>query len=280
MKRSLGLEETPMKHRVLIVEDHHLLRQGLRAMVAALPDFEVIAEAKDGKEAVWQAVALQPDLILMDLSMPRMTGIEATVQIKERLPRTRIIALTAFKTEEYVHEALRAGIDGYVMKDVSYEELLAALRSVMAGKKFLSPDVSGQLVNNFLHRGATPRPISPWEKLTVRERGILKLIAEGRTNRSTAEFLNVSPKTVEKHRGNLMRKLGLCNVGELTLVALERGLIELPGTVARLFGNGHVRKGDEDSSKNRTQEEHALEELSTHANLGNAGVEPSANPER
>ena len=128
-----------MKHRVLIVEDHHLLRQGLRAMVAALPDFDVIAEAKDGKEAIRQAVSLQPDLILMDLSLPLMTGIEATSQIKARLPHIRIIALTAFKTEEYVHEALRAGVDGYVMKDVSYEELLAALRSVMAGKKFLSP---------------------------------------------------------------------------------------------------------------------------------------------
>jgi DNA-binding NarL/FixJ family response regulator len=231
-----------MKHRVLIVEDHHLLRQGLCAMVAALPDFAVVAEAKDGKEAVRQAISLQPDLILMDLSLPRMTGIEATAQIKARQPRIRIVALTAFKSEEYVHEALRAGVDGYVMKDASYDELLSALRSVMAGKKFLSPDVSGQLVNTLLHRGSAPRPASAWEKLTARERGILKLIAEGRTNRSTAEFLNVSPKTVEKHRGNLMRKLGLGNVCELTLVALETGLIERPGPVARLFGNGNGQR--------------------------------------
>lgn len=264
-----------MKHRVMIVEDHHLLREGLRAMVASLSDFEVIAEAKDGKEAVWHAVALQPDLILMDLSLPRMTGIEATVQIKARLPRIRIIALTAFKTEEYVHEALRAGVDGYVMKDVSYEELLAALRSVMDGKKFLSPDVSGELVNTFLHRGATPRPASPWDKLTVRERGILKLIAEGRTNRSAAEFLNVSPKTVEKHRGNLMRKLGLANVGELTLVALERGLIERPGTVARLFGDAHDSNGTANRGKDGTREEVGVE-----AGLRKVGTNPGANPER
>jgi DNA-binding NarL/FixJ family response regulator len=246
MKSLLDVEEAPMKYRVLIVEDHHLLRRGMRAMVAALPDFDVIAEAKDGKEAIRQAVALQPDLILMDLSLPLMTGIEATAHIKERLPRIHIIALTAFKTEEYVHEALRAGVDGYVMKDVSYEELVAALRSVMAGKKFLSPDVSCQLVNTFLHRDAAPRQSSPWESLTVRERGILKLIAEGRTNRSTAQLLNVSPKTVEKHRGNLMRKLGLANVGELTLVAFERGLIERPTTVARLFQEGHDRAGEVD----------------------------------
>ena len=265
-----------MKHRVLIVEDHHLLRQGLRAMVAALPDFDVIAEAKDGKEAIRQAVSLQPDLILMDLSLPLMTGIEATSQIKARLPHIRIIALTAFKTEEYVHEALRAGVDGYVMKDVSYEELLAALRSVMAGKKFLSPDVSGQLVSTFLQRGTTPRPISPWEKLTVRERGILKLIAEGRTNRRAAELLNVSPKTIEKHRGNLMRKLGLCNVGELTLVALERGLIERPNTVVRLFENGRGADRDGNRAGNGTVEVHSVQGLPNEDLLRDPGPTPAA----
>jgi DNA-binding NarL/FixJ family response regulator len=225
-----------MKHRVLIVEDHHLLRQGLRAMVSALSDFDVVGEAKDGKEAVRQAVVLQPDLILMDLSLPNMSGIEATAHIKRRLPQIRVVALTAFKTDEYVREALRAGADGYLLKDANFDELVIALRSVMVGKKFLSPDVSGQLVSTFLHRGESPRPVTPWDKLTVRERGILKLIAEGRTNRSAAEFLNVSPKTVEKHRASLMRKLGLRNVAELTLVALESGMIERPGTVTRLFG--------------------------------------------
>jgi DNA-binding NarL/FixJ family response regulator len=277
---SLDVGEQPMKHRVLIVEDHHLLRQGLRSMVAALPDFDVVAEAKDGKEAIRQAVAAQPDLILMDLSLPLMTGIEASAQIKGRLPHIRIIALTAFKTEEYVHEALRAGVDGYVMKDVSYEELLAALRSVMAGKKFLSPDVSGQLVNTLLQRGRKPRQVSPWEKLTVRERGILKLIAEGRTNRGAAALLNVSPKTVEKHRGNLMRKLGLCNVGELTLVALERGLIERPSTVARLFEDDHGREGDEDSPRNGSGEKAAPRGTAEDEDLSNAWPSSSVRPER
>jgi DNA-binding NarL/FixJ family response regulator len=243
-----------MKHRVLIVEDHHLLRQGLRAMVAALPDFDVVGEAKDGREAVRQAVALQPELILMDLSMPNMNGIEATAQVKRRLPQIRVVALTSFRTDEYMREALRAGADGYLLKDASYDEFVIALRSVMAGKKFLSPDVSGQLVDTFVHRGRQAQPDTPWDKLTARERGILKLIAEGRTNRSAAEYLNVSPKTVEKHRASLMRKLGLRNAAELTLAALESGLIERPRTVARLFGNGNGHaNGNGHGSDDRAQ---------------------------
>lgn len=223
-----------MKHRTLIVEDHNLLRQGLRSLVGALPDFEVVGEAREGKEAIRQALSLQPDLILMDLSMPGMNGIEATAQIKRRLPQIRVIALTAFKSDEYVREALRAGADGYVMKDASYDELLIALRSVMTGKTFLSPDVSGHLVNRFLARGQGIASSRPWDTLTGRERSIFKLIAEGRTNRSAAEYLNLSAKTIEKHRANVMRKLGLRNVAELTLVALEWGLIERPGSLSRL----------------------------------------------
>lgn len=227
-----------MKNRTVIAEDHNLLRQGLCSLIGALPDFEIVGEARDGKEAVRQAIALQPHLVLMDLSMPGMNGIEATAQIKRRLPHIRVVALTAFKTDEYVREALHAGADGYVLKDASYEELASALRSVIAGKKFLSPDVSGQLVNTFLHRGLAPPPATPWDRLTSRERSILKLIAEGRTNREAASYLNVSPKTVEKHRASLMRKLGLRNVAELTLAALECGLIERPGSVSRLVDSG------------------------------------------
>lgn len=230
-----------MKHRILIVEDHNLLRQGLRSLVSTLPDFEVIGEARDGKEAVRQALALTPDLILMDLSMPGMNGMEATAQIKRRLPQIRVIALTAYKTDEYVREALRAGADGFVLKDASYEELVLALRHVAIGKRFLSADVSSQLVDTLLHGAQTTsssQAAAPWELLTPRERSILKLIAEGRTNRAAAEYLNVSPKTVEKHRASVMRKLGLRNVSELTLVALESGLIERPGSVSRLFDNG------------------------------------------
>ncbi len=229
-----------MKKRIMIVEDHNLLRQGLRSLVSTLPDFDVVGEARDGKEAVRLALSLIPDLVMMDLSMPGMNGIEATAQIKRRLPQVRVIALTAYKTDEYVREALRAGADGYVLKDASYEELVLALRHVAMGKRFLSADVSGHLVDALIHGTQAAAPAatpSPWNKLTARERSILKLIAEGRTNRSAAEYLNVSPKTIEKHRASVMRKLGLRNVAELTLVALESGLIERPGSVSRLFNN-------------------------------------------
>jgi DNA-binding NarL/FixJ family response regulator len=155
-----------------------------------------------------------------------------------------VLALTVYKTDEYVREALRAGADGYVLKDGAYDELVMALRCVVSGKKFLSPDVSGHVVTSFLHRGSTPAKVTPWDSLTARERSILKLIAEGRTNRTAAAFLNVSPKTVEKHRASLMRKLGLRNVAELTLVALESGLIEQPGTVRRLFGGAQSEEGE------------------------------------
>jgi DNA-binding NarL/FixJ family response regulator len=230
-----------MKKRVLIVEDHNLLRQGLRSLVSTLPDFEVVGEARDGKEAIRQTIALAPDLVLMDLSMPGMNGMEATAHIKRRTPQVRVVALTAYKTDEYVREALRAGADGYVLKDASYEELVLALRQVSTGKRFLSADVSGHLVDALLQHPRTQAPeaaASPWDKLTARERSILKLIAEGRTNRTAAEYLNVSPKTIEKHRASVMRKLGLRNVSELTLVALECGLIERPGSVSRLLDHG------------------------------------------
>jgi DNA-binding NarL/FixJ family response regulator len=225
-----------MKIRLLIAEDNNLLRQGLRSLIGMLPDFEVVGECRDGKEAVRMALTVGPAIILMDLSMPGLSGIEATTQIKRRDPGIRIIALTSFKNPEYVRAALKAGVDGYVLKDASYDELVMALRSVSHGKKFLSPDVSQHLVDDYLSGGRGEQQPAPWDRLTARERSILKLIAEGRTNRATAEFLNVSPKTVEKHRANLMRKLGLRNVAELTLIALEGGLIERPGTVTRLMG--------------------------------------------
>jgi DNA-binding NarL/FixJ family response regulator len=165
-------------------------------------------------------------LILMDLSLPGMNGIEATAQIKRRMPEIHILVLTVYKTDEYVTEALRVGADGYVLKDASYDELVLAIQTVNKGKKYICPEVSMHLINHFLHRNDTPKAVTPWGRLTARERSILKLVAEGRTNRMTGEFLNISAKTVEKHRANLMHKLGLHNAAELVLTALEMGLIE------------------------------------------------------
>jgi DNA-binding NarL/FixJ family response regulator len=214
-----------MAYRIMIVEDHNLLREGLRSMISAIPGFEVVGDARDGQEAVRNALALKPDLITMDLSMPNMNGIEATLQIKRRDPRVRIVALTAHKSEEYVREMLKAGADGYVLKDTTYEELVTALRSVLGGKMFLSPEVSGQVVNSYLSGDTADKPHNPWE-LTSRERSIARLVAEGRTNRTAAEVLHVSPKTVEKHRASLMHKLGLRSATELVLMALQEGWVE------------------------------------------------------
>lgn len=225
-----------MKHRILIAEEHNLLRQGLCALISALPDFDVVSGARDANRAIQDSIQLQPDVVLLDLSLPMLSGVEAIGQIKRRLPRVRVVALSSHKNGETVRHALRCGADGYLMKDASYDELLLALRSVMAGRKFVSPEVSGHLVDTFLNSDPPHPQTTPWERLTVRERSILKLVAEGHTNRAAADILNVSPKTVEKHRASLMRKLGLRNVAELTLAALESGLIERPRTVSRLMG--------------------------------------------
>ena len=215
-----------MQHRILIAEDHNLLREGLRSMISAVPNFEVVGEARDGREALQLAQKLKPDLITMDLSMPNMNGIEATLQIKRRDPQIKILALTVQQSEEYVREALKAGADGYVLKDANYEEFVHAMRQVLAGKLFLSADVSGQLVNHFLQDPNAPQTHSPWERLTHRERSIVKLVAEGCTNRVAAEMLHLSPKTVEKHRSSLMQKLGLHSATELILMALQHGWVE------------------------------------------------------
>ena len=223
-----------MASRILIVDDHNLLREGLRSLLSQHADFEVVGEASDGKGAVAAAFALVPDIVLMDIALPGMNGMDVTERIKRRLPAVRVIMLTAFKSEEYLRGSLRVGADGYLLKDASADELLLALRCVARGKTYLSPDVSSQLVDGFLNPGKQGESHSPMHRLTGRERSILQLIAEGRTNRAAAEFLNVSTKTVEKHRARLMGKLGLRNAAELMLVALELGLIERPGSVSRL----------------------------------------------
>jgi DNA-binding NarL/FixJ family response regulator len=228
------MEERPMPARILIVDPNDLLRMGLHSLLASSLEFTVVGEMRDGKGAISESIALQPDIVLMEIALPGMNGMEAAVQIKRRLSDVHIVMFTSFRSEEYLRESLKLGADGYLLKSASYDELLVALRSVARGKKYLSPDVSGRLVDGFLNPGRPRTDDSPLTRLTSRERSVLQLIAEGRTNRSTAEFLSVSPKTVEKHRARLMHKLGLRNVAELTLTALEMGLIQRPGTISRL----------------------------------------------
>jgi DNA-binding NarL/FixJ family response regulator len=213
------------KSRIIIAEDHTILREGLRALVSASPDFEVVGEAEDGREAIRRTEQLEPDLVLMDLSMPKMNGMEAIREIKKRQPRTKILALTVHKTEEFILAVLQAGANGYVLKDATSTELMMAIRSVLEGKCYLSPGVSEKVVEGYLEGRKGIKCSSSWDTLTQREREILKLIAEGYKNKDIADYLYISVKTVEKHRANLMKKLDLHNVSALTAYAMERGLV-------------------------------------------------------
>jgi DNA-binding NarL/FixJ family response regulator len=214
------------KVRIVLVEDHTILREGLRALLSADPDFEIIGEAADGREAVRLVEKQVPDLILMDLSMPRMTGMDAIREIKKRYPATKIIALTVHKTEEYLRTTLQAGADGYVLKDATHNELMMAIQSVLNGKTYLSPGVSEKVVEGYLEGKEGRMPNSTLGLLSQREREVLKLIAEGYKNKEIAADLYISLKTVEKHRANLMKKLDLHNAAALTAYAIEQGLVE------------------------------------------------------
>jgi len=213
------------KHRLVIAEDHTILREGLRALLATGSEYEIVGEAEDGRAAIQQVRSLEPDLVLMDLSMPRMSGMDAIREIKREFPHIKIVALTVHKTEEYVLATLQAGADGYVLKDSTHTELLVALESVIRGKRYLSPGISETVIEGYLAGKKTQQPQSAWDTLTNREREILKLIAEGYKNKHIAEYLCISVKTVETHRASLMRKLDLHNVSALTAYAMDRGLV-------------------------------------------------------
>lgn len=213
------------KYRLLIVEDHTLLRAGLRALLSQDSDIEIVGEASNGRDAIQAVGALSPHLVLMDLNMPGMNGIEAIVDIKRRFPETRVLVLTIHKTDEYIHASLRAGADGYILKDVTHDELRVAIRSVLNGKSYLSPDISSKVITGYLGTGNASTGMSTWDTLTHREREVLKLVAEGHPNKYIADYFCLSVKTVEKHRSNLMKKLDLHNASMLTAYAIEKGLL-------------------------------------------------------
>ena len=213
------------KLRIVLADDHTILREGLRALLSADPNFDIVGEAEDGRAAVRCVEKLEPNLLLMDLSMPRMSGMDAISEIKRRYSETKIIALTVHKTEEYLLTTLQAGVDGYVLKDATHDELLMAIHNVMAGKRYLSPGISGKVIEGYLEGKEDSLAGSSWQKLSQREREVLKLIAEGYKNKEIAEDLCISLKTVEKHRANLMKKLDLHNAAGLTVYAVERGIV-------------------------------------------------------
>lgn len=209
---------------VLLVEDHALVREGLRALLSLDPHIEVVGEADNGRDAIYLVGSLKPALMLMDLSMPGMNGMEAIREIKRRYSDVKIIVMTVHKTEEYIRFSLQAGANGYVLKDATHAELMMAIKRVMDGKIYLSQDVSERIVVGYLD-GRVVDAKSPWDALTHRERIVLKLIAEGRHNKNIADYLSISVKTVEKHRSNLMKKLNLHNTAAVTAFAIERQLI-------------------------------------------------------
>jgi len=213
------------KRKIVIAEDHTILREGLRALLSSAPDLEIIGEAENGRAAVQCVENLKPDLVLMDLSMPKTSGMDAIREIKRQFPDTKILTLTIHDEDEYILAALQAGADGYVLKDATQGELMMAIEIVLAGKSYLSPGVSEKVINGYLEGRKTLKPKSAWDTITQRERETLKLIAEGYKNKEIADYLCISIKTVEKHRTNLMKKLNLHTASALTAFAIKKGLI-------------------------------------------------------
>jgi len=207
--------------RILLADDHSLVRQGFRAILAAQPDMEIVGEAGNGREAVEQAEKLKPDVVVMDVTMPELNGIEATRRLIEILPRARVLALSMHKDSVYVREILRAGARGYLLKDSVDADLIAAVRAVSRGEGWLSPGVSDAVLSDY-RRHVT----APLDLLTSREREVLQLIAEGKTNKEIAGDLKLSVYTVDAHRGRVMEKLNMHSTGELVRFALRSGLID------------------------------------------------------
>ncbi len=209
---------------ILLADDHQVVRLGLRALLEAEADFEIVGEASDGLEAKALVERLQPDLLILDLMMPGLNGMEVTRQARQLAPKTKIIILSMQANEAYVLEALRNGASGYVLKQSDMAELVQAIRQVLEGRDYLSPEFTQRAIEAYKQK-AEAAAQDPYDTLTTREREVLQLAAEGHTNPEIAERLFLSPRTVEMHRGNLMRKLGLVNQTELVRYALWRGLL-------------------------------------------------------
>jgi len=212
-------------YRIVIAEDHKILREGLKALVKSSEDFEIVGEAGDGIEAIRAVEKHHPDLLLLDLSMPRMSGISVIKDIKGRYPETKILALTIHESEDYILESFHSGLDGYCLKDASQSELIIAINRVLEGKTYLSPGISEKVLVGFLEEKKALKCGTSWDSVTQREREVLKLVGEGYKNKEIADYLCISVKTVEKHRSNIMRKLDVHTSSGLTAVAIEKGLV-------------------------------------------------------
>ncbi|MBI2939683.1 MAG: response regulator transcription factor [Chloroflexi bacterium] len=211
--------------RVLIADDHTVLRAGIRLLLQSASGFEVAGEARDAAEAVARTIELKPDIVLLDITMPGVSGLEATAEIVRRCPGPRVVVLTMHEDEEYFFRALSAGASGYLLKDSSPEEMVAALRLVQQGGVYFHPSLGRKLLDDYLRRADSGEERERFGRLTDREREIVRLIAEGRTHREVADLLYLSPRTVERHCANIMEKLNLQNRAELIRYALRNGLV-------------------------------------------------------
>jgi two-component system, NarL family, response regulator NreC len=213
-----------MNTRVLLAEDHTLVRSGIRSLLETSTDVDVVGEAGDGRLAIDLALRLKPDLVLMDVAMAGMNGIDATRQLAAAQPKVRVLMLSAHSDEQYIFEALRAGAKGYVLKSAAVKELMNAIREVLAGRTFVSPSLAGVVVKDYVRRAQGDDPGSAIDKLTPREREVLQLIAEGRSSTEVAKLLTISARTVDTHRQNIMTKLSIRSVARLTRFAIRHGL--------------------------------------------------------
>jgi len=216
---------TPLKTRILLADDHAVVRHGLRLVLDAQPDLEVVAEAGDGAEALATALVEAVDLVILDIAMPRMTGLHAARELGRHRPELRILILSMHENEQYLHEALKAGACGYVVKTVADRDLVEACRAAMRGEAFLYPGAMSTLIRDYLQRARNDRPVRD-DPLTPRELEIVKLIAEAYSSKDIAATLVISEKTVDRHRANILEKLGMRDRVELTRYAIRRGLIE------------------------------------------------------
>ena len=217
------------KTAVVIVEDHRLFREGLKSLLADKSSFDIVGEAGDGLEALRCVRKRRPNLVLLDISMPKMNGISVMREIKSQFPEIKILALTIHESDHYVLEAFEAGADGYCLKDAGRRELMVAITSVLEGKKYISPTISDKVMEGYLTGRKKLKSRTSWDTITPREREVLKLLGEGYQNKEISDMLHISVKTVEKHRANIMNQLDMHNAAALTAYAIEHGLVTKTG---------------------------------------------------
>ncbi len=218
-----------MSIRVLLADDHRIVRQGLRALLSAQSDIVIVGETGDGRETVQLAESLQPDVVVMDISMPLLNGIEATRQIVSRTPEVAVVVLSMHGGDEYILQALRVGALGYVLKQSADTELLMAVRAAQRGESFLSPAIAQSVINGYLRQAEAPQTQDRYELLTGRECEVLQLVAEGKSVREIADLLCISPRTAATHKANLMTKLDIHHTAGLVRFAIRRGVVALDG---------------------------------------------------